>query len=47
MKYAIEKKAGLPAYMQIYNQLRQDIASGLIPAGRGCPQSAFWRGNWG
>ncbi|MBS1419741.1 MAG: PLP-dependent aminotransferase family protein [Clostridia bacterium] len=47
MKYAIEKKAGLPAYMQIYNQLRQDIASGLIPAGARLPSKRFLAGELG
>lgn len=37
MKYTVEKKSGKPAYMQIYDQLRRDIASGVLPKGARLP----------
>lgn len=37
MKYTVEKKSGKPAYVQIYNQLRQDIISGVLPKGAKLP----------
>lgn len=37
MKYFVEKRAGKPAYMQIYSQLRQDIIEGVLPNGSRLP----------
>ena len=37
MKYSIEKKAGQPAYLQLYRQLRQDIVEGSLPEGTKLP----------
>jgi len=37
MKYSVEKKTGIPAYMQLYTQLRTDIVSGVLPAGSRLP----------
>ena len=33
MKYRIEKGAGRPAYLQLYDQLKRDIVGGLYPYG--------------
>ena len=37
MKYTVKKGAGRPAYLQLYEQLRQDIVSGAIEHGRKLP----------
>lgn len=37
MKYTIEKHSGESAYAQLYRQLRQDIVSGVLPAGGRLP----------
>lgn len=37
MNYAIEKKAGVPAYMQLYLQLREDIVRSVYPYGARLP----------
>ncbi len=37
MKYSIDKKAGKPAYLQLYMQLRQDIVDGSLPEGSKLP----------
>lgn len=47
MKYTVEKQAGQPAYIQIYNQLRQDIAEGLLPPGTRLPSKRFLAGELG
>lgn len=31
MKYSIQKNAGRPGYIQLYEQLREDIVSGVLP----------------
>ena len=41
MKYTVEKHAGRSAYLQIYDQLRQDIASGLLSPGSRLPSKRF------
>lgn len=37
MKYSVDKKAGEPAYLQLYKQLRQDIVGGSIADGDKLP----------
>ena len=37
MKYIITKERGKPAYLQLYNQLRNDIVSGVLPHGSKLP----------
>ena len=37
MKYSIDKTAGQPAYLQLYQQLRQDIVDGSLPSGAKLP----------
>lgn len=37
MKYFVDKESRLPAYVQLYTQLRSDIESGAIPAGSRLP----------
>lgn len=37
MKYKINRQGDLPAYLQIYNMLRQDITSGVIAPGTKLP----------
>lgn len=37
MKYIITKERGKPAYLQLYNQLRNDILSGVLPHGSKLP----------
>ena len=41
MKYQIEKHSGESAYMQLYRQLRQDIVTGVLPAGSKLPSKRF------
>lgn len=47
MKYFVDKGAGKPAYMQIYNQLRQDIAEGILPKGSRLPSKRLMAGDLG
>ena len=37
MNYTIEKKCGVPAYLQLYTQLRSDIVGGIFAAGSRLP----------
>lgn len=37
MKYTVEKAGGRPAYLQLYEQLREDILSGVIEKGKKLP----------
>lgn len=37
MKYSIERGNGVPAYLQLYTALREDIVSGVLPAGSRLP----------
>ena len=37
MRYVLDMKAGRPAYLQIYELLRQDIVSGVYPHGAKLP----------
>ncbi len=37
MKYSVRKGTGRSAYLQLYDQLRQDMASGLLPPGSRLP----------
>jgi len=37
MKYSINKRGDVPAYLQIYNMLRQDITAGVIAPGTKLP----------
>ena len=37
MKYAVDKHAGKPAYLQLYEQLRNDIVTGVIEPGARLP----------
>ena len=37
MKYSLDKKAGKPAYLQLYMLLRQDIVDGSLPEGSKLP----------
>ena len=37
MKYLIEKKEDVPAYLQLYKQLREDIVAGIYPYGTKLP----------
>ena len=41
MKYKIEKTPGTPAYLQLYEQLRQDIAGGILKPGTKLPSKRF------
>ncbi|MBO5556710.1 MAG: winged helix-turn-helix transcriptional regulator, partial [Oscillospiraceae bacterium] len=41
MKYQIEKHSGESAYLQLYRQLRQDIVTGVLPAGSKLPSKRF------
>ena len=44
MKYSLDRQAGVPAYMQIYNLLRQDITSGAIAPGAKLPSKRILAG---
>ncbi len=37
MKYSVDTKSGKKAYLQLYEQLREDIVSGLFPFGKKLP----------
>lgn len=37
MKYSIERGNGIPAYLQLYTALREDIVSGVLPTGSRLP----------
>ena len=37
MKYSIDKTAKAPAYLQLYHQLRRDIAEGTVQPGSRLP----------
>lgn len=47
MKYSLDKQAGVPAYMQIYNMLRQDITGGAIAPGGKLPSKRILAGELG
>ena len=37
MRYMIETNAGVPAYLQLYRQIREDIVQGIYPYGGRLP----------
>ena len=47
MKYVIEKHSGESAYLQLYKQLREDIASGRLPRGTKLPSKRLLAGELG
>lgn len=47
MKYQIDKSSGVSAYMQLYDQLRRDIAAAASSTASACRQSGCLRGNSG
>ena len=47
MKYAIDRAARKSAYMQIYEQLKADIVSGVIPRGAKLPSKRLLAGELG
>lgn len=47
MKYKIEKDSGSAAYIQLYEQLRQDISQGILLPGTKLPSKRFTAGELG
>lgn len=45
MKYQIDKSSGVSAYMQLYDQLRRDIARGSVKYGERLPSKRLLAGN--
>jgi len=41
MKYTVKENSGRAAYLQIYDQLRQDIIEGILPQGTKLPSKRF------
>lgn len=47
MKYQIDKSSGVSAYMQLYDQLRRDIARGSVKYGERLPSKRLLAGELG
>lgn len=47
MKYLVDRNSAVPAYMQLYSQLRADIESGAIPSGSRLPSKRTLAGETG